>query len=67
MPKHGIIDSGISYVGGGGMAVVAKQVETTLTIVEIAQNTAIFFGCALVIVRFIYDAVRTYRYLMEKK
>ena len=67
MSKHGILDSGISYIGGGGLAAGGAFVEPVCEIMVYIQNTAIILGCALVFVKLIHDGLKLYWAWKDRK
>ena len=67
MSKSTIIDSGVSYIGGSGLAVGAAQVETVHWLMGYVQNTAIVLGCALVFIKFIHDVLKLWWAWKERK
>lgn len=58
-PHKEVIDSAVSYGIGGGSALVA----TLMNISNEAQALAIVFGCLVVFIRLIHDAVKLYRFI----
>ena len=65
--KHEIASSGISYATAGGGYVAVKAYEASLgDFANTAHDITLIVVCAIVIVRFLYDAVRLYRYLRKK-
>ena len=58
-PKSEAVDSAISYGLGGGAIFLAK-------IAEFAEPLALIIGCGVVVLRFIYDAIRLYRLWKNK-
>lgn len=63
MPKNAVAESGTSYLIAGGVPVAANLADIAST----AQSVAIILGCGVIFFRLIYDGIKLYRYLREKK
>lgn len=65
--KHEVVSSGLSYGTAGGGYVAVKAYEATLgSFADAAHDITLIIVCGIVTVRFIYDAVRLFRYLKKK-
>lgn len=60
--KHEGVQSAVSYVVGGGFSIGALIADMA----SYAQALAIIFGCAVVFIRAIHDAIRLYRLWKNK-
>lgn len=66
--SHDSVQSVYAYMTAGASVGVAKAIDTPLLehVTDQAQDITIIIACGVIALRFVYDAVKLYRFIKNK-